>query len=102
MAYYTKSGGTYPDSLELLVMRDPNTGTPPLLEGGERAIIDPWRQPFQFEIVMDDAGAERFVVYTTSPEGQAHPVARGSDRESPPREARRRDDRPTAAGPATR
>ena len=70
MAYYTKSGGTYPDSLQLLVTRDPTTGTPPLLEGGESAILDPWQQPFQFEVIMDDAGAERFVVYTTSPEGQ--------------------------------
>jgi general secretion pathway protein G len=70
MAYYTKSGGTYPDSLQLLVMRDPNTGTPPLLEGGESAIIDPWTQPYQFEIVMDNAGAERFVVYTINPDTQ--------------------------------
>ena len=70
MAYYTKSGGTYPESLQLLVMTDPNTGTKPLLEGGESAILDPWQQPFQFEVILDDAGAERFVVYTVSPEGQ--------------------------------
>jgi general secretion pathway protein G len=70
MAYYTKSGGMYPDSLQALVMRDPTTGTPPLLEGGESAILDPWQQPFQFEIIMDEAGSERFVVYTTGPEGQ--------------------------------
>ena len=70
MAYYTKSGGTYPDSLQLLVVRDATTGTQPLLEGGESAILDPWQQPFQFEIIMDNAGAERFVVFTTSPEGQ--------------------------------
>ena len=69
MAYYTKSGGMWPDSLQLLVMRDPNTGTQPLLEGGESAILDPWQQPYQFEVIQDDTGTERFVVYTVSPEG---------------------------------
>lgn len=69
MAYYTKSSGVWPDSLQLLVIRDPNTGTQPLLEGGESAITDPWGQPYQFEVILDDTGTERFVVYTVSPEG---------------------------------
>jgi hypothetical protein len=69
-AYFTKSGGLWPESLQVLAMRDPNTGTAPLLEGGESALIDPWQQPYQFEVVLDDTGTERFVVYTVSPEGQ--------------------------------
>jgi hypothetical protein len=32
--------------------------------------VDPWGQPYQFEIVPDATGTERFVVYTQSPEGQ--------------------------------
>jgi general secretion pathway protein G len=70
MAYYTKTSGVWPDSLQALVMRDPNTGTQPLLEGGESAIVDPWGQPYQFEVGEDNTGTLRFVVYTTSPEGQ--------------------------------
>lgn len=70
MSYYTKSGGVWPDSLQALAMRDPTTGTPPLLEGGESAIVDPWHQPFQFEVVEDGTGTQRFVVFTFGPEGQ--------------------------------
>lgn len=70
LSYYTKTGGNYPQSLEVLVVRDPSTGVGPLLEGGESAILDPWGNPFQFQVVMDNAGAERFVVSTVSPDGQ--------------------------------
>lgn len=69
MAFYTKSGGTYPPSLEVLAMSTPEYG-PPLLEGGAGAITDPWGQPYQFDVIVDNAGQERFVVFTTSPDGQ--------------------------------
>ena len=69
MSFYTKSGGTYPPSLEVLAVATPEYG-PPLLEGGASAITDPWGNPYQFDIVVDNAGQERFVVLTTSPDGQ--------------------------------
>ncbi|HET6576356.1 MAG TPA: prepilin-type N-terminal cleavage/methylation domain-containing protein [Fimbriiglobus sp.] len=68
-AYFVKSG-VWPDSLQQLVMRDPNSGAGPLLEGGESALLDPWQNPFQFEVMPDQTGTERFVVFTQSPEGQ--------------------------------
>jgi general secretion pathway protein G len=70
MAYYTRTSGTYPPSLEVLVVRDPTTGTPPLLEGGVGAITDPWGNPFQYEVTYDAVGAERLVVFTVTPEGK--------------------------------
>lgn len=69
LAYYTKTGGVYPRALKVLVVKDPNTGTPPLLLGGEKAITDPWGAPYQFEIVLDDGGVERMYVWTVSPYG---------------------------------
>ena len=68
-AYYTKSGGVWPQSLQELVV-PVSPGVPPLLEGGETEITDPWGTPFQFNVVPDDGtGTERFVVFTTSPDG---------------------------------
>lgn len=69
MSYYAKSGGNYPPSLEYLVQAN-EVVSQPLLEGGASAIIDPWGSPFQFQVMMDAAGAERFVVMTTGPNGQ--------------------------------
>lgn len=69
MSFYTKSGGTYPPSLQVLAMASPEYG-PPLLEGGASAITDPWGQPYQADLIVDSAGAERYVVFTTSPDGQ--------------------------------
>lgn len=69
LAYYTKTGGVYPDSLKLLIVKDPNTGTPPLLEGGNKAIIDPWGAPYQFKVRLDEGGVERMHVWTISPYG---------------------------------
>jgi hypothetical protein len=66
-AWFVKTGGVWPDSLKLLVIVNPNTGTPPLLEGGNKAIIDPWGAPYQFEVRMDEKGTERLHVWTVSP-----------------------------------
>jgi general secretion pathway protein G len=67
---YTTKAGQFPDSLEVLIMRDPNTGTLPMLEGGIATITDPWQQPYQFKVIEDATGTPRFVVYTFTPEGK--------------------------------
>jgi hypothetical protein len=69
MAWTTKAGD-YPLSLGVLVVRDPVTGTLPFLEGGEKAIRDPWGKPIEFKVVEDDTGFPRFYVFTTSPYGK--------------------------------
>jgi hypothetical protein len=69
LSYYTKTGGNYPPSLEVLVVPDPQTGVGPLLEGGRKAITDPWGAPFQFHVVIDDKSAERLYIWTVSPYG---------------------------------
>lgn len=44
---------------------------PPLLNGGLQAITDPWGNTFNLEFIQADAaGAQRFAVSTTSPDGQ--------------------------------
>jgi general secretion pathway protein G len=70
LAYYARTGGNYPQTLQNLVIRDPSSGVGPFLEGGASAITDPWGSPYQYEVVNDDTGNERFVVFTVSPEGQ--------------------------------
>ncbi len=43
---------------------------PPLLNGGLEAITDPWGNAYNLEFVQSDAaGAQRFVVSTTAPDG---------------------------------
>ncbi|HET6573881.1 MAG TPA: type II secretion system protein GspG [Fimbriiglobus sp.] len=69
VAYYIKNGGVYPRALKLLVVKDPNTGTPPLLAGGAKAITDPWGAPYQFDVRADQNGIERLHIWTTSPYG---------------------------------
>jgi hypothetical protein len=69
LAYYTRTGGVWPPNLKVLVVRDPNTGVGPFLEGKVKAITDPWGAPFQFEVVQDTSGAERYLVWTVSPYG---------------------------------
>ena len=56
---------TYPNSLDQLVAR--SDGRPPLLEGEEYAIIDPWWNRFNFEVVTDETGNERVVVGSPRP-----------------------------------
>lgn len=63
-AYYTKSGGSFPESLEMLIVA--NEVTPmPLLDGGVSAITDPWGNRFVGQPIEDSNGAVRFVVTTT-------------------------------------
>jgi hypothetical protein len=69
MAYYVKHRGVYPSSLMLVVVKDPDTGSPPLLDGGGKAIIDPWGAPYQFEVRADEKGLKRLHVWATSPYG---------------------------------
>ena len=67
---YTAKAGQFPESLEALIMRDPNSGTLPLLEGGLSAITDPWQNVYQFEVKQDETGTPRFYVFTQTPEGK--------------------------------
>jgi hypothetical protein len=69
-SYHAKTGGTWPASLRVLTIRDPETGVGPFLEGGEAAVQDPWGNPFQFEIRADNPDGEEVVVWTTSPDGE--------------------------------
>jgi general secretion pathway protein G len=69
MSYYAKAG-IWPQSLEILAVRDPSNGVGPFLEGGASSITDPWGQPYQFNVIQDESGNERFVVFTTSPDGK--------------------------------
>jgi general secretion pathway protein G len=61
-AYYASSGGMYPQSLQELVV--PTEAGPPMLEGGESAIIDPWGQPYQLSEEPDSTGTMRIVIFT--------------------------------------
>jgi hypothetical protein len=65
---YRDGTGKYPDSLDQLLARPDSQ--PPLLEGGEPAIIDPWGKRFNFEVVTDEKGNERVVVWTTDYRGE--------------------------------
>lgn len=65
---YRDRTGKYPDSLDQLVARP--DGQPPFLEGDEYAIIAPWGKRFNFEVVTDEKGNERVVVWTTDHQGE--------------------------------
>lgn len=69
LAYVAKAG-EFPESLEVLVVRDPNTGTLPMLEGGQKAIRTPWGKPFEFKVEDDAVGIPRLRVWTISPYGK--------------------------------
>jgi len=68
-SYYAMNDSNWPPSLSYLIGGD---GGRPLIEGGERAITDPWGKPFQFEVVQDQLGTgeEIPVVFTTNPQGK--------------------------------
>lgn len=74
LAYYTKTAGVYPDALAALVVKNPITGTPPLLEGGVKAIIDPWGAPYQFKVRVGEKGIERLHIWTISPYGDGKKI----------------------------
>jgi len=73
LAYAVKSG-EFPESLEVLIVRDPNTGTLPMFEGGPKAIRTPWGKPFEFKVDDDAAGIPRLRVWTVSPYGKGGTV----------------------------
>lgn len=67
-AYFTQTGGNYPQSLQELVV--PGQAGPPLLEGGADAITDPWGKPYNIDLESDSVGNQRLVVFTTDDYGQ--------------------------------
>lgn len=56
---YRKETGSYPTTLTDLVK--PPDGEEPFLEDGQRGIIDSWGNPFKYEIVTNENGAQ--IVY---------------------------------------
>lgn len=56
-----------PDKLTDLL--HPFGGNTPLLEGGERDLIDPWGKRFQMERRQRDDGTEWVLIKTTAPDG---------------------------------
>lgn len=64
-----QSNGNPPTSLEVLVSGDPASGLPPMLEGGPKALLDPWGKPFVFDMVAD-GDFPRPCVMTTGPDGK--------------------------------
>lgn len=65
--YYVVNDEKWPASLRDL--SEKRGGKPPLLEGGLKAVTDPWGAPFRFEVVTDASGSERVRVWTLSPYG---------------------------------
>jgi general secretion pathway protein G len=66
MAYYTQSGGQWPQSLNDLV----NNPSGSMLEGGMQALIDPWGQPYQYTIRQNPvSGQEEPFISTVTPKG---------------------------------
>jgi hypothetical protein len=67
--YYHRRTGSYPESLDRLAMPIGDGGRPHL-EDWEFAITDPWGKRFNFEVVTDEKGDERVVVWTTDNRGE--------------------------------
>ena len=56
-------------TIQQLVERSAD-GSPPPLEGGMKAITDPWNNLYTLEFIQSDAaGSQRFAVSFTTPEG---------------------------------
>jgi hypothetical protein len=66
--YYHHRTGEYPKTLDQLAM--PIGGEQPLPEDWKYAITDPWGKRFNFEVVTDETGNERVVVWTTDSQGE--------------------------------
>lgn len=77
---WTVKNGHYPLSLNTLVEK--NGKTLPMLEGGAKAIQDPWGAPYQFKLEADADGTQRFVVWTVSPYGDGKKKIEWPRRES--------------------
>lgn len=75
-AWMVKNGGDVPDSLTVLVGGD---GQAPMIEGGSDALIGPWGNPYQVQMLNDsDGGDTQFRVFTIN----------GANEEIPPRQNR--------------
>lgn len=61
-----QSNGLPPTSLDELVA--PAVGSP-IVDGGKAALLDPWGQPYQFEMRANEYGGLDPVVTTTDPDG---------------------------------
>ena len=69
---YRAKYGEFPADLGTLVSPppDPDGSTSrPVLNGGPKALLDPWGKPFQMQIVQTAHGGERVHVFTTAPDG---------------------------------
>jgi general secretion pathway protein G len=65
--YSAKNGGTPPNSLQDLVA--PVDGTPPMVEGGLNALLDPWGNQYQYDPSNVDAyGQPDPIVSTLNPQ----------------------------------
>ncbi len=64
-AYYTKSGGYWPENLALLVQ--PPDGGRPFLENGLQAITDPWGQQYLYD--PSSGNGEKPLIGTKAPDG---------------------------------
>jgi hypothetical protein len=61
--------GSYPATLDDLVV--PKNGRAPLIDGGPNALLDPWFNPYQFEVISgDEPEHDEVIVWTVSPKGE--------------------------------
>jgi len=68
--YYTLNDGNWPTSAQELIVPTQD-GKPPLLEGGQSAITNPFtnKQQYNIDQEVDSVGALRVVVWTTDDNG---------------------------------
>jgi hypothetical protein len=64
-AYMVKNRGNPPVALKSLVVKE--NGRLPLVDGGEKSLIDPWGAPYQYQVVTDEYGNPNPHVWTVSP-----------------------------------
>jgi type II secretory pathway pseudopilin PulG len=69
--YYTKHG-FYPNTLQELCYRDPD-GSPAMLKD-ETALIDPWRQPYQYEPGTRHPQNDKPLLYSQGPPQMGKPI----------------------------
>lgn len=66
-SYRINSDQSWPPDLTYLIGGD---GGKPYIEGGAKAITDPWGNQFQFTVIQDQTGDEIPVVFTFTPQGR--------------------------------
>jgi type II secretory pathway pseudopilin PulG len=67
LSYYSRHQ-SYPESLDDLVVE--KNGRQPPIDGGPSALLDPWGNKFQFEIITNRDGYEDVAVWTVTPQGK--------------------------------